>query len=382
LFNTIDETTQSNTNTDTNNNGAVIGNANIFSPNCVDHDANQIYENIFDRSACRQDRPKKTISLKEKAIDLNNSGVDAYKIGKYQEAIDYYQRSLFLLKTIGDRTLKATILNNLGNVHNALGEKQKALEYYNQAFPLFQALGDRIREIHILNKIASLCYQTGDKPKSLDYFNQVLALVKVEKDSTAEGITLNNIGEIYRSLEDETKAREYYQQALIVFQESNPELATTVQENIAQLSENTNIANNSSPENITFYCRNINGVPTTFASLSSNDIAFIKWQNDSLTTSGYTPQQRCEDVTAKLQESYQQGFKYMTTGLMNRQNVVCMTSTEGGSCETLLFALKANSNPNQTLQALLNIRSSASGPLSETNSRVYINLVEYFKKSF
>ncbi len=70
----------------------------------------------------------------------------------------------------------------------------------------------------------------------------------------------------------------------------------------------------------------------------------------------------------------------MTTGRMNRQNVVCVAERENGPCSGLLFTLKPGSDPNETLEKLLARRSQSGGPLNETRDRVYIDMNHYLQE--
>ena len=110
------------------------------------------------------------------------------------------------------------------------------------------------------------------------------------------------------------------------------------------------------------------------------EVPIINWVSDYFSESGYTPQQRCEMVSARFQKYHNQGIlNYLTTGRMNRQNVVCVAESENGGCADLLFTLKPGSNPSSTLQRLMNVRAQAGGPLNETGGRIYVNMDDYIE---
>lgn len=137
-------------------------------------------------------------------------------------------------------------------------------------------------------------------------------------------------------------------------------------------------------QNSTFYCGTWQGVPATLARTARGEsVPVIRWVSDYFSDSGYTPEKRCQMVSERFQTYNQQGIlKYLTTGIMNRMPVVCVTQREGGDCAGLLFTLKRGSSPNQTLQDLLAVRYQARGPLNETNQRVYINMEDYLNNAF
>lgn len=136
----------------------------------------------------------------------------------------------------------------------------------------------------------------------------------------------------------------------------------------------------SNAQSTTFYCGRSNSVPTTIARTSRGNVPVIRWNSGYFSGSGWNPQRRCQQVSARFQEYYDNGtLKYITTGRMNRQSVVCVASRKGSDCTSLLFTLKPGSNPGQTLGRLLNYRALAAGnALNESSGqRLYINMEEY-----
>jgi Circadian oscillating protein COP23 len=125
----------------------------------------------------------------------------------------------------------------------------------------------------------------------------------------------------------------------------------------------------------TFSCGDSNGIPATIAhSPKHGDVPIIEWVSNYFADSGYDPQTRCNQVSARFQEYSDRGeLKYLTTGRINDEPVICAKQAEDRPCN-LLFTIKKISSPGETLQRLLNIRSDSSSPaLKETNEQVLIN---------
>ena len=145
-------------------------------------------------------------------------------------------------------------------------------------------------------------------------------------------------------------------------------------------SANANSANPTS----SFYCGNNGGVPATIVSHSVHgNVTLIRWVSDYFEGSGYDAQTRCELVSERFQTHKENGtLQYLTTGILNRQKVICASGTNGGECEGLLFTLKPNSDANQTLLDLTNLRIYAGEmpPLNETNGRLYINFEDFVRE--
>ena len=138
----------------------------------------------------------------------------------------------------------------------------------------------------------------------------------------------------------------------------------------------------SAQEATRFTCENHQGIPITVAKTPTKDVPIIRWVSDHFAGAGYTPEKRCQEVSLRFQSYYDQGLiRFMTTGRMNSQSVVCVTSQEQGPCQGLLFTLKPESNPNKTLLELMAVRVSNSGALNETTGRVYIDFEGYLQEA-
>ena len=129
-----------------------------------------------------------------------------------------------------------------------------------------------------------------------------------------------------------------------------------------------------------FYCGTSEGVPSTMSTTKSGkQVPIIRWKSSHFSDSGYTPQRRCEIVSQRFNDLYQRGqMNHLTTGRMNGLPVICAAATNPGPCvqDGLLYTLKPGQNATQTLKNLISIRTKASGPLTETASRLYVSIAD------
>ncbi|MCH2050035.1 MAG: COP23 domain-containing protein [Trichodesmium sp. ALOHA_ZT_67] len=123
------------------------------------------------------------------------------------------------------------------------------------------------------------------------------------------------------------------------------------------------------------------GIPTTFVKTPQGAYPVIRWVSNYFLSAGYSPMTRCRQVSNKFQLFYDDGrLDYITTGIVNRQPVVCISSHKGGPCQGVLFTLKPNQNASKTIQKLFDIRVGATtGPLYESSSRFYLNFNDYLE---
>jgi Circadian oscillating protein COP23 len=140
---------------------------------------------------------------------------------------------------------------------------------------------------------------------------------------------------------------------------------------------------NAQQVKVAFFCGNYEGKPTTVAQAAQGDVPIIVWATEK--GGGWTPQKRCEEVSKKFQDFYNQGMlNYLTTGIKNGQKVIC-GGPQKGSCQQILFTISDQSrDPDEVLQALFTTRVGATGgPITETmgSGQIYINLNEFLKNA-
>ena len=131
--------------------------------------------------------------------------------------------------------------------------------------------------------------------------------------------------------------------------------------------------------NTVYFCGNsLNNIPTTYARTKTGKrISFISWQRSW--SDEYTPEKRCDIVSKRFQKAEEKRLlNYITSGVVNKQNVICATRKYGGPCQELLFTLRDDDKPNDVLGALLGVGSLGRGsPLIQTengSSRIYYDI--------
>jgi Circadian oscillating protein COP23 len=128
-----------------------------------------------------------------------------------------------------------------------------------------------------------------------------------------------------------------------------------------------------------FFCgTSAHGMPTTYVNTPTGNLPLIRWNSRYFADSGYTPSARCQDVSQRFNTFYSRGIlNYITTGYVNNMPVVCVASAKGGPCTEVLFTLKPRENATQVIQQLFDVRVGASGPLYESESRIYVDMRPY-----
>ncbi|MDJ1179682.1 COP23 domain-containing protein [Roseofilum sp. BLCC_M91] len=135
----------------------------------------------------------------------------------------------------------------------------------------------------------------------------------------------------------------------------------------------------------TFACgASRNGIPTTLALVPRGNIPIIRWVSEYFTPFGYDPQTRCEQVSNRLQTYQEQGIaNFITTGIQDGLDVICVSSVLGGPCTGLLFTLQPGESASRVIQDLFDVGQYGLNPLLQGSNtdQVYIDLNQLLQEA-
>lgn len=150
------------------------------------------------------------------AETLDNLGEVYTNLSLYDKALEVLQQALVIRKELDDKAGTGETLNNIGLVYRQLGEYSKALELHQQALEIAKNIGKKSVEGEALHNLAAVYAARGEYDRALELYKQTLEIRKEVGDRRDEGRTLNNIGGVYSSLGQYEQALNYYQQALAI----------------------------------------------------------------------------------------------------------------------------------------------------------------------
>jgi hypothetical protein len=137
-----------------------------------------------------------------------------------------------------------------------------------------------------------------------------------------------------------------------------------------------------------YSCINYQGKPSTVVDTDKGRILLIVWESDFFRGSGWTPQKRCQEVTKRFQEfSDNKTLRYLTTGKIKGQNVICVGKATGGSTyqcieNGLLLTLEGkNDNPNQVLQNLFQATRASNNFLRRSGNRYAFEFDKFMEEA-
>lgn len=125
---------------------------------------------------------------------LNNIGILHYFWGSLDRALDYYRRSLEILRTLGDEERIASALNNLGAVAYAAQRYEEAQDFFDGSIELYSRLErpDRLASCH--NNVGLVLLALDRVDEALERFDLARELSLEAEDGAEEAISESHRG--------------------------------------------------------------------------------------------------------------------------------------------------------------------------------------------
>ena len=118
---------------------------------------------------------------------------------------------------------------------------------------------------------------------------------------------------------------------------------------------------------------------TTYANTYRGKVSFIVWKSLDFLASGYSPRDRCQLVSIRLQNFYDNGtLDYFVSGNINKHPVICVAESKDEECvdeDKIVLTLqpdKTNEEVKEAISTLIGVRDSASNPLYNSQGNQYL----------
>ena len=166
------------------------------------------------------------------------------------------------------------------------------------------------------------------------------------------------------------------------FSPPSPETEITISETEPE-NKPKPVASNNTAANQRYYCgKSQDGTPTTFARKlpRPGSAAIVRWERDNWQS--YTPQERCEKVSPRFQQNYEnKNLGYIVGGTLNKQPVICGVRNHGDICkkENLLFTLQHRDNQKEYITHLETQGYGAKGPVKNSEDGTPLTYIDMKK---
>jgi predicted ATPase/DNA-binding SARP family transcriptional activator len=143
-------------------------------------------------------------------------GATAARVGRLDDARDWFQRVMQLARELGDATNIAATLDNLGLIERWLGRFDASLRLCEQALLQHRALGDAAGEAMCLNNFGVLHVLRNELGPARERLLEARALCERHGLPTTRSMIENNLADVAMRVSDFDAARMHAQRALEV----------------------------------------------------------------------------------------------------------------------------------------------------------------------
>ena len=157
------------------------------------------------------------------AIMNNNIGIIYKEQGRYPEALERYHKALVIAKRASIYGPMENAYNNIGIIHDVLKNYPEAIKFFTKALEIATGLGNKMGIAGSYNNLGIIYDKMGDYSTSLVFFQKTLSLYdELEYQGPDRATAYNNIGFIYYQHPDLElspkasflKSLEYYEMSL------------------------------------------------------------------------------------------------------------------------------------------------------------------------
>lgn len=145
------------------------------------------------------------------AITLNALGQAFENLGKYETALDNYEKALKLSRSLD---FSSVAIFKIARLYRLVGDRSRALAYYEQCLKLSRAAKKGRTEANALNDVAVIYASQGSREKTVRQYGKVLKFYSAIADRRGQATALNNLGDFLLRLGEKKNALQSYKQAL------------------------------------------------------------------------------------------------------------------------------------------------------------------------
>jgi len=165
--------------------------------------------NLIMKEICESNLAKNISGVEKKffynklSTVLNNLGTINQVSGNYPEALEYYNSSLKIYTSLGNKAGMAKSFGNMGVIFNDQGNDEMALLYYKKSLVFAKESGEKSDISNTYLNIGNIFSARKEYQKALDYYFIAMEMDKKSGDKSSLANVLGNIGFVYKMQGDE-----------------------------------------------------------------------------------------------------------------------------------------------------------------------------------
>ena len=140
-------------------------------------------------------------------------------VGEYEKAREHLEKSLAIVKEIGDREGETTSYVNLGTMYDAVGEYEKASDYLEKSMAVSRKIGDRCKLAVSYSNLGSIFCRLGKYGTSNEYNKKALLIFTDIGERKWVAIVYMTQGTVEHAVGSLNSAKDYFEKALAISKE-------------------------------------------------------------------------------------------------------------------------------------------------------------------
>jgi tetratricopeptide (TPR) repeat protein len=116
------------------------------------------------------------MAQKTAAQEMQELGIDAYRAGEYEEALEAFEKARNLSAQAGDRKGEIETLGSLGVVFVELERWDDARRLLDEASKICDEAGDQVNKGKVLGNMGMMYARQGDEEKAVEAYEQALVI--------------------------------------------------------------------------------------------------------------------------------------------------------------------------------------------------------------
>jgi len=154
------------------------------------------------------------IRLRCEAMWLNTLGGVFQRQGRFEEAVDAFQRSYAISEELGDERGQAMVLNSLGGVLQRQGRFDEAEEAFWRSYSISEELGDQRSLAMVLNSLGGVLQRMRRFEEAEDVFRSGYDILVELGDQREQAMMLNRLGGVLQQLGRLDEAVDAFQRSI------------------------------------------------------------------------------------------------------------------------------------------------------------------------
>jgi tetratricopeptide (TPR) repeat protein len=147
------------------------------------------------------------------------AGMLAWRQSEYSQAVEWMEKSLVLVREIGDPTAISRNLQSLATVESARGNYTRSTTILEEVLALDREIGNRENLAYDFGSLGDLAFQQGNYGPAQTFYEESLALHHERGDKNSIAICLHNLGEVYHQLGSDARSLQFTEEAVNLFRE-------------------------------------------------------------------------------------------------------------------------------------------------------------------